>query len=63
MKRTYFERLLLKWATALAFDLHRTGRQAIDLGHLVNCYHEFLGEKLSPESLPFRADHPNRPQA
>ena len=50
-------------ATALAFDFHRTGRQAIDLGHFVNCYHEFLGENSSPESLPFRADHPNRPQA
>ena len=46
-------------ATVLAFDLYKTGRQAIDMGHLANCFHEYLGETGRPESLPIVADHPN----
>ena len=37
-------------ATVLAFDLSELGYQALDIGHLPNCFHEFLGEKGSPES-------------
>ena len=36
-------------ATVLAYDLSQQGYQALDIGHLPNCYHEFLGEKDSPE--------------
>ncbi|GHT30427.1 glycosyl transferase [Planctomycetales bacterium] len=39
-------------ATVLAFDLYKAGFQAIDLGHLPNCYRQFLGEALSPEGTP-----------
>lgn len=38
-------------ATVLAFDLHQAGYQALDFGHLPNCYHQYLKEKKSPESL------------
>ncbi len=37
-------------ATVLAYDLSQQGYQALDIGHLPNCFHEFLGEKRSPES-------------
>ncbi len=43
-------------ATALAFDLHKSGRQAVDLGHLVNCYHEFLGEAPAPQYTPMERE-------
>lgn len=36
-------------ATVLAYDLSQQGYQALDIGHLPNCFHEFLGEKGSPE--------------
>ncbi|GHT23833.1 hypothetical protein FACS189419_08290 [Planctomycetales bacterium] len=39
-------------ATVLAFDLAQQGYQALDIGHLSNCYLEFLGEAPPPESLP-----------
>jgi len=39
-------------ATVLAFDLHKQGYQAIDMGHISICYQQFLGEVHSPESLP-----------
>ena len=39
-------------ATVLAYDLYRSGRQALDLGHLTNCYLEFLGVGKRPELLP-----------
>lgn len=39
-------------ATVLAFDLANEGYQALDIGHLPNSYHEFLGEIEKPESLP-----------
>lgn len=39
-------------ATVLAFDLHRKGYQALDIGHFSNCYLQFLGEADAPESLP-----------
>lgn len=36
-------------ATVLAFDLSVAGFQAIDVGHLSNCYHEYLDEAKLPE--------------
>lgn len=39
-------------ATILAYDLSMNGYQALDIGHLPNCYHEFLGEIETPELLP-----------
>ena len=39
-------------ATVLAFDLHKLGYQAIDIGHISICYREYLGESMAPESLP-----------
>jgi len=38
-------------ATVLAFDLHNSGRQAIDMGHLPNCFRQFLGECKAPEKM------------
>lgn len=39
-------------ATILAADLDKYGYQAIDIGHISNCYHQYLGEDDAPESLP-----------
>lgn len=39
-------------ATVLAFDLAKSGYQALDIGHLPNCYDQYLGKIKSPESLP-----------
>lgn len=39
-------------ATVLAYDLSLLGYQAIDIGHLPNCYQQYLGENSEPESLP-----------
>lgn len=39
-------------ATVLAYDLAKEGYQALDIGHLPNCYQEYLGEIASPEFLP-----------
>ncbi|MEK4047184.1 GT-D fold domain-containing glycosyltransferase [Paenibacillus sp. FSL H8-0048] len=39
-------------ATVLAFDLSKEGIQALDVGHLTNCYEQYLGIITSPESLP-----------
>ena len=36
-------------ATVLAYDLSRQGYQALDIGHIPNCFHEYLGERASPE--------------
>ncbi len=41
-------------ATVLAYDLHKAGFQAIDLGHLPASYHQYLGEIDSPEALPMQ---------
>lgn len=38
-------------ATVLAYDLTKLGYQALDLGHLPNCYLQFKGGKV-PEMLP-----------
>ena len=39
-------------ATVLAFDLHHHGYQALDMGHLPNCYKEYLKEAPRPEWMP-----------
>lgn len=39
-------------ATVLAFDLHKNGYQAIDIGHITNCYQQFMGEAKAPETTP-----------
>ena len=39
-------------ATVLAFDLHHHGYHALDMGHLPNCYAEYLKEAPKPEWLP-----------
>ena len=41
-------------ATVLAYDLHNLGYQALDIGHLPNCYQTGKGEKPIPEKLPVR---------
>ncbi|MDR1027051.1 MAG: GT-D fold domain-containing protein [Rickettsiales bacterium] len=38
-------------ATVLAYDLHRAGFQALDMGHLPNSLAEYLGEGPKPERL------------
>ena len=38
-------------ATVLAFDLYHHGYQALDMGHLSNCYAEYLKEAPRPECL------------
>jgi Domain of unknown function (DUF1792). len=43
-------------ATVLAFDLHKSGRQAVDFGHLPNCFRQFLGECKAPEKMHIVAD-------
>jgi len=39
-------------ATVLVADLSALGYQAIDIGHISNCYHQYLGEADAPESIP-----------
>ncbi|MBZ9625179.1 GT-D fold domain-containing protein [Clostridium sp. FP2] len=39
-------------ATVLAYDLSSFGYQALDVGHLPNCYEQYLGHIVSPENLP-----------
>ena len=39
-------------ATVLAYDLFERGYQALDIGHLPNCYEQYLGVIESPESIP-----------
>ena len=36
-------------ATVLAYDLSQRGYQALDIGHVPNCFHEYMGERESPE--------------
>lgn len=43
-------------ATVLAFDLMKNGYQALDIGHIPNCYDQYLGKISSPESLPYIGD-------
>ena len=40
-------------ATVLAFDLHHHGYQALDMGHLPNCYREYMKEAPPPEWMPY----------
>ena len=40
-------------ATVLAYDLAKMGYQALDMGHLPNCYAEYLNEAPSPEKTTF----------
>lgn len=39
-------------ATVLAYDLYKKGYQALDIGHMPNCYEQFLGTSDAPESMP-----------
>ncbi|MDY7989870.1 GT-D fold domain-containing glycosyltransferase [Paenibacillus polymyxa] len=39
-------------ATVLAYDLMNYGYQALDIGHLPNCYDQYLGIIKYPESIP-----------
>lgn len=39
-------------ATILAYDLAQRGYQALDIGHLPNCYDQYLGTIVAPEVLP-----------
>jgi glycosyltransferase family protein len=41
-------------ATVLAYDLYHLGYQALDLGHLPNCYAQYLGESPRPEAIPYK---------
>lgn len=38
-------------ATFLAYELHNSGYQALDLGHLPNCYRQYLKEAPRPEKI------------
>lgn len=40
-------------ATVLAYDLSNKGYQCIDIGHLPNCYDQYLGNIESPDRLPY----------
>ena len=40
-------------ATVLAYDLSKTGVQAIDIGHITNMYDRLVYGKAKPEDLPF----------
>jgi glycosyltransferase family protein len=42
-------------ATVLAFDLAQQGYQAIDMGHLPNCYKHYLREADAPETTPLES--------
>jgi len=42
-------------ATVLAFDLAQQGYQALDMGHLPNCYKQYLGEEEMPEKTPLES--------
>lgn len=42
-------------ATVLAFDLAQQGYQALDMGHLPNCYKHYLRESDSPEATPLES--------
>ena len=39
-------------ATILAYDLHKLGYQAIDIGHFPNCYNHYFENGLLPEFIP-----------
>jgi len=39
-------------ATVLSYDLCQAGYQSLDIGHLPNCYDQYLGEIEAPERLP-----------
>lgn len=39
-------------ACVLAYDLSLAGYQALDVGHIPNCYDQYLGRIVSPEALP-----------
>ncbi|MGB4660793.1 MAG: GT-D fold domain-containing glycosyltransferase [Mobilitalea sp.] len=39
-------------ATVLAYDLSQIGYQALDIGHLPNCYNQYVGKIDSPEAMP-----------
>ena len=36
-------------STVLAYELSKVGYQALDIGHLPNCYLQAIGERESPE--------------
>lgn len=46
-------------ATVLAFDLAEKGYQALDMGHLPNCYEQYLGIKPAPEDTPLIKNRSN----
>lgn len=39
-------------ATVFAYEIYKMGYQALDFGHLPNCYRQYLGETAAPERLP-----------
>ncbi|GAA2982157.1 glycosyltransferase family protein [Microbacterium terrae] len=43
-------------ATVLAYDLHRAGYQALDLGHIAKSYEWWLNERTAASELFFAAD-------
>lgn len=45
-------------ATVLAFDLAQKGYQALDMGHLPNCYEQYLGKMPAPENTPLIKNRP-----
>ena len=43
---------LIAAASVLAYDLFKRGYQAVDVGHIPNCYDQYKGKIISPETLP-----------
>lgn len=56
-KNTLFLIALGPTATVLAYDLYKAGYQALDIGHMPNCYEQFLGETDAPESMPMSGNN------
>jgi hypothetical protein len=55
-KRYLFIMAVGATATILAYDLSKLGYQALDLGHLPNCYREVVDGEEVPEKIPFAKD-------
>lgn len=56
-KNTLFLIALGPTAAVLAYDLYKAGYQALDIGHMPNCYEQFLGETDAPESMPMSGNN------
>lgn len=44
-------------ATILAYELTKLGYQALDVGHITNCYDKVFYDGKQPEELPIKGNH------